>query len=71
MPNQPPREPAVADDLLAVSDGIERCAEVAADAIVATAPELSRDNIRRAMSQELWMAVTEVASLAATGAGLV
>lgn len=59
------------DDFLRINEGIERCASVAADAMLATSPELNREHIRQAMERELWLAVNEVAQLSRSGAVLV
>lgn len=58
------------DRFLRVSDAIEHCATVATDTILAHSPGLDREGIRRAMSQELWLAMRDVADLSRSGAML-
>ena len=54
--------------LLEISDAIERCAAITADAIVDTSPGLDRSRIKRAVSHELWMATKDLSWLARSGA---
>lgn len=60
----------VVTDVAAVWQGIELCAEIAADAICSTQPSLNRASVRRALSQELWAATQDIATLSRSGAEL-
>ena len=56
-----------ASDFLRVAGAVERCAAIAAAALVSTAPELDEARIRDQFSRELWMAVTELSTFARAG----
>ena len=58
-------------NLLAITEGIDRCADAAADSIVSRSPELNRAAIKAAIAYELWLAIGEVTELARAGAMLV
>ena len=47
-------------DLLRIQEGIERCANAAADSIVTRAPGLDRERIKGRVAYELWLAMDEV-----------
>ena len=55
-------------NLLAIHEGIQRCANAAADSIVNRSPELDRDRIKARVAYELWLAVAEVTEHARNGA---
>lgn len=60
----------MADDvsnLLAIMEGIDRCADAAADSLVANCPGLNRERMKGRVAYELWLAVAEVTEHARDG----